>query len=593
MKFVSTFLTSALVVISRLFGGGTVFEARTLVETRTGPAEIRRIPELEGGWFIDFEKAAFGTVEFQATSPDDHQVVIVHLGEVISADGSRIDREPGGSRRYRELQQPLKKGTHRYRVTITPDQRNTGDRAIRMPDAIGEVMPFRYCELEGFPGEPVPSDICQVRVHYPFDEEAADFKSSDPILNDVWDLCKYSIQATSFAGLYVDGDRERIPYEGDAYINQLAHYCLDTEYGMARATLAYLMDHPTWPVEWHQHIPLMVWEEYLYSGDLSFFEENFSQIEAKLLQPLARGDGLLEISDERMTEPFLAGVSMTESIRTLVDWPKTERDGHEIEPVDSVVNAFYYRGLNVMSRMAGDADRPEEADRFQREAERVFVAYQEMFFMPDLGIYRDGEGTDHASLHANAFPLVSGLVPEEHLESVLSFIQSKGMAVSVYGAQHLVDGLFLNGASDYGIELLTSREERSWGHMVYDVGTTITLEAWDDRFKPNQDWNHAWGAAPANLIPRRLMGITPIEPGFRKVRIQPQIGNLEFASIRHPTLLGPIDLEARQTETEIEATLSLPSGMSAEVVLEGLAQPRLIPATSQRQEITLKAPKED
>ena len=22
--------------------------------------------------------------------------------------------------------------------------------------------------------------------------------------------------------------------------------------------------------------------------------------------------------------------------------------------------------------------------------------------------------------------------------------------------------------------------------------------------KPNQDWNHAWGAAPANLLPRFL-----------------------------------------------------------------------------------------
>ena len=26
------------------------------------------------------------------------------------------------------------------------------------------------------------------------------------------------------------------------------------------------------------------------------------------------------------------------------------------------------------------------------------------------------------------------------------------------------------------------------------VGSTITLEAWDNKFKPNQDWNHAWGA---------------------------------------------------------------------------------------------------
>jgi hypothetical protein len=72
------------------------------------------------------------------------------------------------------------------------------------------------------------------------------------------------------------------------------------------------------------------------------------------------------------------------------------------------------------------------------------------------------------------------------------------------------------------------------------VGTTITLEAWDNKYKPNQDWNHAWGAAPANIIPRYLMGIQPIEPGFAKVRIKPQVGSLKTASLDLPTIRGTI-----------------------------------------------------
>lgn len=40
-------------------------------------------------------------------------------------------------------------------------------------------------------------------------------------LDELYDFCTYSIRATSFAGVYVDGDRERIPYEGDIYINML------------------------------------------------------------------------------------------------------------------------------------------------------------------------------------------------------------------------------------------------------------------------------------------------------------------------------------------------------------------------------------
>jgi len=44
------------------------------------------------------------------------------------------------------------------------------------------------------------------------------------------------------------------------------------------------------------------------------------------------------------------------------------------------------------------------------------------------------------------------------------------------------------------------------------------------RYKPNSDWNHAWGAAPANIIPRQLWGIQPKVPGFKVVHIRPKWG---------------------------------------------------------------------
>ncbi|NDD49049.1 MAG: hypothetical protein EBZ28_04215, partial [Alphaproteobacteria bacterium] len=53
-------------------------------------------------------------------------------------------------------------------------------------------------------------------LNYTFDESASSFDSSDEVLNQIWDFCKYSMKATSFCGYYVDGDRERIPYEADA-----------------------------------------------------------------------------------------------------------------------------------------------------------------------------------------------------------------------------------------------------------------------------------------------------------------------------------------------------------------------------------------
>ena len=50
------------------------------------------------------------------------------------------------------------------------------------------------------------------------------FASSDPDLDRVHELCRYSIEATTL-DLYLDTpSRERGPYEGDTYVNQLSHY---------------------------------------------------------------------------------------------------------------------------------------------------------------------------------------------------------------------------------------------------------------------------------------------------------------------------------------------------------------------------------
>ena len=69
------------------------------------------------------------------------------------------------------------------------------------------------------------------------------------------------------------------------------------------------------------------------------------------------------------------------------------------------------------------------------------------------------------------------------------------------------------------------------------------MEAWNNEEKPNQDWNHAWGAAPANLIPRRLCGIRPLEPGFAKFTVDPQADAVDEFILKHPTVHGAIILK--------------------------------------------------
>ena len=128
----------------------------------------------------------------------------------------------------------------------------------------------------------------QVPQQFIFDDENSSFKSSDTILNKVWDICKYSMKATSFAGLYVDGDRERISYEADAYINQLGHYCTDREYSLARLTNEYFIKHPTWPTEWILHTVPLFYNDFMFTGNIESVKTYYEELKHKTLVSLSR-----------------------------------------------------------------------------------------------------------------------------------------------------------------------------------------------------------------------------------------------------------------------------------------------------------------
>ncbi len=524
---------------------------------------------------VDFGKASFGQLKVTFESARGDDTVTVRFGEAVLPDG-RINRAPGGTIRYASYDVPLRQGRHTYTVEFAPDRRNTGAQAIKMPDYIGEVLPFRYVEIEGYTGDLDKSDIVRANVNYPFDDYAAHFESSDPVLNAVWELCKYSIKATSFAGVYVDGDRERIPYEGDVYINQLSHYGVDKEYSLARHSHEYVMHHATWPTEWILQSVLIAYHDYLYTGDIRSASHYYEDLKAKLLLPLREANGLISTRTGKQDEALMRAIHFNgKSLRDIVDWPHTggfgmvgngETDGFVFTDYNAVVNAYHYQALRDMQRIAGELGRTDDAKQFGAYAEETYGAFQSLLWDAQQGAYQDGIGADHASLHTNMMAMAFGLVPEANRTPVMDFIRSRGMACSVFGSQFLLDAIYNAGDADYGLALLTSQSDRSWYNMIR-AGSTITMEAWDNKYKPNQDWNHAWGAVPANIIPRKLMGVEPLEPGWKTFRVRPQIGSLASASINVPTIRGNVSLSCVQDDSLYTMTLTVPANASAYVEL--------------------------
>ena len=88
----------------------------------------------------------------------------------------------------------------------------------------------------------------------------------------------------------------------------------------------------------------------------------------------------------------------------------------------------------------------------------------------------------------------------ENIESVRRFIRSRGRLVVYMELNSYSKLSTMRNDADYGLQLLTSTGERSWYNMIRK-GSTITMEAWDNKYKPNQDWNHAWVQYPPTSFP--------------------------------------------------------------------------------------------
>jgi hypothetical protein len=539
----------------------------------------------DGCTYIDFGKAAWGRLKLTLSSDRGNDTVTIHLGEKTK-DG-RLDRCPGGSIRYACYRLPLMQGTHTCILKIRPDKRNTslhnasGVVPMLMPEYTGEVTPFRCCEIENYGGKLKAGDLVRLSVHHPFDETAASFHSSDTVLNQVWELCKYSLKATTFTGTYVDGDRERIPYEREALISQLGHCCVDRAYAIARHSHEHLIHCPTWPAEWAMQSVWMAWNDYLYTGNPVSLEKYYDDLKAKTLIGLRESNGLISTRTGKKTPEFLQSIHFKGSanqFRDIVDWPHSgilglgkneggETDGFVFTDYNTVVNAYHYQALRFMTNIAGALGKQDEKAAFTRLAQQMKKDFNRAFFDTKKGYYKDGIDTDHCSLHANMFALAFGLVPPKNVKTVTAFIHSRGMACSISGALILMEALYEHGDADYALQLLTSTAERSWYNTIR-IGSTMTIEAWDNTCKPNLDWNQSAGSVPAYLIPRRLMGIEPLEPAFGKIRIKPQPSTLRHAEIRTPTLRGDIRVSFNNHPGEkFEMETEIPANTTAEVWL--------------------------
>lgn len=490
----------------------------------------------------DFGRVWFGNILLEPHLPSSARLKL-RLGEKLASNG-RIDRNPPGTVRYHEVEVAVS-GTA-FRPPLT-------EADMRGMDDYGRpVMPLRYVEIESMDGslEPIPV-VLEAAVDASYSATGAiRFSGAGQIpadLNRLMDLGLHTMEATSFMGIFVDGDRERLPYEADGFINQLGWYVATADPEVPRRTLEALLAKPTWPSEWMVHMIFIAWADYMMTGDRDYLARIIDRLHVFSLAQFIDGTGLVTTGNEQLNKVFVSDVG-ADYLEDIVDWPQSERDGFDMLPYNTVVNAFVYEGQNRLAELYAALGRQYEALACRETACKLRAAMTTQLIDRDDGLFVDGLGSSHKSAHATFIPLAFGLTPPALTERAISHIEDRlsanehGFPCSVYAAQYLLDSLFRAGADELALKLMLNPGRRGWLNMLNEHDATVTHEAWDPVFKQNIDWTHAWGAAFLNILQRRVLGVSVVQPGWREWTLAPALPAGVSAEARIPTQLGPLDI---------------------------------------------------
>jgi hypothetical protein len=180
--------------------------------------------------------------------------------------------------------------------------------------------------------------------------------------------------------------------------------------------------------------------------------------------------------------------------------------------------------------------------------------------------YRSPKYKETTDDRAQAMAVLAGFAPEEYYPAILEVLKREHHA-SPYMEKYIEEALFRMGYADYALE----RARNRFDAMVNHPTLTTLWEGWrigDDDFGGGTI-NHAWSGGMLTLLSQYVVGISPIEAGFKEFRVAPRMGTLNRAEASFDTHYGTIRASLLRHDGIIELHLTVPEGTIAHLTIGG------------------------
>lgn len=381
------------------------------------------------------------------------------------------------------------------------------------------------------------------------------FECSDERLNEIWKVGARTVHLCLQDYLWDGIKRDRLVWAGDIHPETRVVSAVFGKLNVVEQSLDYARDSYPLP-QWINGISsFSIWwiiaqaDWYKYHGDLAYLRQ--------------QRDYLVALTDKLGQYINESGRETLDGHRFL-DWPTSE----DQDAISTGLQALMVIGLRAASELCRALGEDEAAARACHSAQRA------------------ASFTNPASMRKQVSALrvlADTFDPQVANESHLCVDPCRGL--SMFYGYYVLEARAKAG--DYSGCLDVIRNY--WGAML-DLGATTFWEHFEldwmdgagriDELVPHgmkdihadcgdycykglrHSLCHGWAGGPTAWLSEHVLGITPIEPGFRTVKIDPHLGNLKWARGTMPTPLGVIEVSHEvQDNGLVKTEIAAPEGV--------------------------------
>ena len=447
---------------------------------------------------------------------------------------------------------------------ITPENGATNDHAIRdfrftLPWlGVAEIgnSGFRFVRIDVEESD-VDLLLKEVRATFGYRDipYLGSFRSNDERLNNIWMTGAYTVHLNMQEYIWDGVKRDRLVWIGDLHPELMT---VNTVFGYNEVipkSLDLIRD--TTPVpNWMNGISsYSIWwllihkDWYLYQGNLDYLME--------------QKDYMTTLFNHLITKIDDKGKEMLDGTRFL-DWPSSPN----VKGVDAGLQALMVMAMDAGQEMALAMGDKELATRCEKASKKLKK------YVPDHNQSKQG-----AALMA-----LAGLMKAEKADKdVLSVGGAQGF--STFYGYYMLEAMAKAGNYQGAMDIMSEY----WGAML-DLGATTFWEDFHidwaknaariDELVPEGKIDvhsaygdycykgfrhslcHGWASGPTAWLSRHVLGVEVLEPGCKKVRIEPHLGNLEWVEGSFPTPHGVIRIKHEKgADGKIRSDIKAPEGV--------------------------------